>query len=137
VTEDNVKIVRGFYDAQADGLLEGGMHALIPIVHPDFEFTTPPTLASEPGTFRGEEGIRRYVASFNDAMEGVYFEGIEFTAVGDAVLVETILHARGRTTGIETEQQAFILFVMRDGLVLRIDAFAERDEALQAAGSPD
>ena len=67
-------------------------------------------------------------------MEGVYFEGQEFTAAGDKVLVDTKLHGRGRTTGIETEQRAFLVWTLREGLVTGVDAFAERGQALEAAG---
>ncbi len=67
-------------------------------------------------------------------MEGVYLEGLEFTAAGDRVLVDTKLHARGRATGIETEQRAFVVWTIREGLVMRLEAFAERGQALEAAG---
>ena len=45
------------------------------MIHPEFEVTTPQSLASEPDTYRGHEGIRRYFDSFYEAMENVYFEG--------------------------------------------------------------
>jgi ketosteroid isomerase-like protein len=67
-------------------------------------------------------------------MEGVYFEGQEFTSVDDKVLVDTKLHARGRTTGIETEQRAFLVWTLREGLVTRAELFAEQGQALEAAG---
>ena len=67
-------------------------------------------------------------------MEGIYLEGQEFTAAGDEVLVDTKLPARGRTTGIETEQGAFLVWTLRDGLVIGLETFAERGQALEAAG---
>jgi len=103
MSQQNVEIVRSAYAA----LAEQGVEAVLAVTDPQFEATTPPSLASEPDTYRGHEGVRRYFGSFGDAMEGVYFEGQEFTSVGDKVLVDTKLHARGRATGIETEQRAF------------------------------
>jgi ketosteroid isomerase-like protein len=126
----NVEIMRSAYAA----LAERGVDAVLPFTDPRFEATTPPSLASEPDTYRGHEGVRRYFGSFGDAMEGVYLEGREFTSVGDKVLVETKLHARGRTTGIETEQRAFLVWTLRDGLVTGVETFAERGHALEAAG---
>jgi hypothetical protein len=94
-----------------------------------------PSLASEPGTFRGHDGVRRYFGSFDEAMDGVYFEGQAFTAVGEKVLVDTKLHARGRTTGIETEQRAFLVWTLREGMVMGVETFVEQGQALEAAGS--
>ena len=44
------------------------------------------------------------------------------------------MHARGRATGIETEQRAFLIWTLRDGRVTRLQTFADREEALEAAG---
>jgi ketosteroid isomerase-like protein len=131
MTQDNIEIVRSGYEA----LAEEGVEAIIPFTHPDCESTTPPSLAAEPDTYRGHDGVRRYFGSFGDAMDGVHLEGREFTAFGDKVLVDTVMHARGRTTGIETEQHAFVVFTLAEGLMIRVETFAEREQALEAAGS--
>jgi hypothetical protein len=133
VPEENVEIARRAYAA----LVEEGVEGVIAFADPEFEVTTPPSLASEPGTFRGHDGIRRWFGGFSDGLEDVYFEGREFTAAGDQVLVETVLHARGRTTGIDVEQRAFLLWTFRDGLAVRVEPFAEREPALEAAGLSD
>jgi ketosteroid isomerase-like protein len=129
MSRENVEIVRKAYAAMA----EQGVEAALAFTDPQFETTTPPSLASEPGTYRGHDGVRRYFGSFSDAMEGVYFEGQEFTSVGDKVLVDTRMRARGRTTGIEAEQRAFLVFTLREGLVTRVETFAEQGQALEAA----
>jgi len=129
MSQENVEIVRSAYAV----LAEQGVEAVLAFTDPQFEATTPPSLASEPDTYRGHEGVRRWFASFGDAMEGVYFEGQDFTSVGDKVLVETTLHARGRTTGIETEQRAFLVWTLREGMVTRVETFAEQRQALEAA----
>jgi ketosteroid isomerase-like protein len=130
MSQENAAIMRSAYAALADQ----GVEAILPVTDPDFEATTPPSLASEPETYRGHEGVRRWFGSFGDAMEGVYFEGQEFTSVDDKVLVDTTLHARGRTTGIETEQRAFLVWTLREGMVTRVDTFVERGQALEAVG---
>ena len=130
MSQENVEIMRRAYAV----LAEEGVEAVLAFADPDCESTTPPSLASEPDTYRGHEGVRRWFGSFGDAMEGVYLEGLEFTAVGDSVLVDTKLHARGRMTGIEAEQRAFVVYTLREGLVTRIEAFPEHAQALEAAG---
>jgi ketosteroid isomerase-like protein len=130
MSQENVEIVRSAYAA----LAERGVEAVLAYADPEFEGTTPPELATEPGTYRGHEGVRRWFGSFGDAMEGIHLAGQEFTAAGDKVLVDTTLHARGRATGIETEQHAYVVWTLRDGLVTRAETFAERGPALEAAG---
>ena len=130
MSEENVEVVRRAYAA----LAEQGVEALLAFIDPEFEVTTPSSLASEPDTYRGHDGVRRYFDSFSEVMEGVYFEGHEFTAVGDKVFVDTTLHARGRTTGIAAEQRAFLVWTLRNGMAIRAEAFAQRGEALKAAG---
>jgi ketosteroid isomerase-like protein len=130
MSQKNVEIARRAYAA----LAEEGIESMLAYTDPEFEVTTPPSLASEPDTFRGHDGIRRWFGAFSDGLEGVYFEGREFTAVGNQVLVETVLHARGRTTGIDVEQHAFILWTVRDDKAIKADVFAERGPALEAAG---
>jgi uncharacterized protein len=129
MSQENVEILRRGYAA----LAEHGVEAVIALADPEFEATTPPSLATEPGTYRGHEGVRRWFGSFGDAMEGVWFEGLEFTSFGDKVLVDTKLHARGRTTGIETEQRAFLVWTVREGLLTTVETFTDPGQALEAA----
>ncbi len=130
MSQTNVEIVRSAYAAMA----ERGLEAVLAFIDPGFEATTPPSLAAEPDTYRGHEGVLRYLGSFGDAMEGVAFDALEFTSIGDRVLVDTVMRARGRTTGIETEQHAFVVWTLRDGLITRMETFAEQEEAIEAAG---
>jgi ketosteroid isomerase-like protein len=133
VSRENVEIVmQAFDDFQREG-----WQALIPLLDPEFELTTPPDLAMEPDTYRGEEGLRRYFESFEDVMEDIRIvpEG-EFLDAGDKVFFEFTLSARGRETGIEAKQHAFQVWTMRDGKGLRADVFASREAALQAAELP-
>jgi ketosteroid isomerase-like protein len=124
----NVEIIRGGFEA----LNEGGVEALLPLVHPEFEMTTPPNLAAEPDTYRGTEGVRRYFDSFYDAMEEVRFEPGEFRDVGGRVIAQSTLIARGRATGIEVKQEVVLVWSLRDEQAIRVEVYATLDEALEA-----
>jgi ketosteroid isomerase-like protein len=130
MSEENVESVRRAHEA----LAEEGVETMLAFTDPEFEVTTPPSLASEPDTYRGHDGVRRWFDSFSDGLESVSLEGQEFTPAGDQVLVHTVLRARGRSTGIEVEQHAFLLWTLREGMVIRGEVFAERGPALEAAG---
>jgi ketosteroid isomerase-like protein len=129
VASSNLETVKEAFET----LREGGYEALLPLIHPEFEVTTPPELSSEPDTYRGPEGIRRYFESFYEAMDRVEFEPTAFHEVGERVVVEFVLHARGRTTGIQVEQHGAFVWTLRDELALRLEVYPSLDEALEAA----
>jgi uncharacterized protein len=131
--DTNTDLVRQGFDA----LREGGLEALLPLIHPEFEVTTPPQLTAEPDTYRGPEGIRRYFESFYDAMDLVSFEPQNFIAVGERVVVPLTLRTRGRTTGIETTQDVAQVYALKDGKTYRLHVYATLDEAMEAARSAD
>jgi len=124
-----VELVRRGFKA----LATGGVEALLPFIHPEFQATTPPGLAAEPDTYRGAEGVRRYFDSFYEAMDRVEFEPERFIAVGELVVTPMTLRARGRTTGIETEQRLVQIWELEDGKAIRIRVFATLEEAMEVA----
>jgi len=130
VSSDNLEIVqRGF-----DAFNERGVEGIIPFVDPEFEATTPPNLASEPDTYRGHEGIRRWFDSFYEVMDQIRWDASDFQQVGDKVVVEFTLRARGKTTGLDFGQDAVMVWSLHDGRAIRVELFETLDEALAAAG---
>ena len=123
----NVELVRGGFET----LSEGGVEALLPFIHPEFELTTPANLAAEPDTYRGPEGIRRYFDSFYEAMDEVRFEPGELRDVGGRVIAPAVLSARGRATGIEVKQEIVMVWSLRDEQAIRVEVYATLDEALE------
>ena len=134
MAETNADLVHRAIEAM-NTVNEGGMETLRELLHPEFEVTTPPSLASEPDTYRGAEGVQRYFDSFYEAMDRVRFEANEIRDFGDRVVVAFTLRARGRTTGIEAEQHAALVWTLRDGKALRLEVFPTLEEALAAAES--
>jgi ketosteroid isomerase-like protein len=131
VSDQNLEIVqRGF-----EAFNERGVEGIIPFVHPDFEATTPPNLASEPDTYRGHDGIRRWFDSFYEVMDEIRWDAREFHEAGDCVVVEFTLRARGKTTGLDFGQNAVMVGWLRDGKATRLELFESLDEALAVAGA--
>jgi ketosteroid isomerase-like protein len=133
MSRTNADLVRERFGPMRDGDVDG----LLPLIHPEFEVTTPPGLAAEPDTYRGPEGIRRYFESFYEIMDRVSFEADDFIAVGERAVVPVTLRARGRTTGIETEQRIVQVWELKDELAYRIEIYATLDEAMEAARSAE
>jgi ketosteroid isomerase-like protein len=129
VSRENLEIVqRGF-----DAFNETGVEGILPFIHPEFEATTPPNLASEPDTYRGHDGIRRWFDSFDEVMEEIRWDAHGYQQVGDQVVVEFTLRARGKTTGLDFGQEAVMVWSLRDGKAVRVELFETLDEALATA----
>lgn len=133
MSRENLEIVERGIEAFNDRGVEG----IIPYIHPEFEATTPPNLASEPDTYRGHDGVRRWFDSFYDVMDQIRWDAQSFQQVGDRVVVEFTLRARGKTTGLDFGQEAVMVWSFRDGKGIRIELFETLDDALAAAeGAP-
>jgi ketosteroid isomerase-like protein len=128
VAESNAETMR----EALERLNDEGWEVLLPLMGPGFELTTPPGLAAEPDTYRGEEGMRRYWESFYEVMDEIRIEPKEFREVEDWVLVPFTMTARGRTTGIESGLDAVMAWRWRDGLAVRALVFGDLEEALAA-----
>jgi ketosteroid isomerase-like protein len=131
VSEDIDAIVETFRMLDSDNY----EHAL-ERVDDEFEMVTPPEIASEPDTYRGPEGVRRWWETFLEVMEWVRLEVEEVHLVDDhRVILEFVIHTRGRSSGIETDQRAVGLATARDGKLYRLAFFADLAQARAAAGT--
>jgi ketosteroid isomerase-like protein len=133
VPSRNLEIVqRGF-----EAFNREGIEGIIPLIHPDFEATTPPDLASEPDTYRGPDGVRRWFESFDEVMDQIRWDSRGFRQVGDRVVVEFTLRARGKTTGLDFGQDAVMVWELRDGKAIRLVLYPTLDQALAAAAAAE
>lgn len=123
--------VRRFFEE----LNRGDVEALLARLAPEFEMAVPAEMGVEPRTYRGPEGFRRWFDSFSEFME-IRVESHDLIAVGDRVVAPHTLHARGRETGIDTEQYTAQVWHIRDGKAEMLEVFPTLDEALEAAGRP-
>jgi ketosteroid isomerase-like protein len=131
VTAENVKFVRRLFEE----VNRGDVDALVARLPTEFEMVVPAGMGVEPRTYRGPEGFRRWFNSFSEIME-LRVESHDFVAVGDRVVAPHTLHARGRETGIDTEQYTVHVWHFCDGKAEMLEVFATLDEALEAARRP-
>ncbi len=130
MSQENVELVR---TAMESFNLEG-VDAIADQIDPDFETTTPASLSVEPDTYRGPEGVRRWFDAWGGTMDEVRFDVDELLDAGDQVVAVSRLVARSHTTGLELEQAVALVWTLRDGRAVRLDAFATRGEALRVVG---
>jgi ketosteroid isomerase-like protein len=129
MSEENVERVQRAWQAfnlgDLDGFLEGAA--------PDCEFHEDSAFP-DAGTYRGLEEIRAYIVQFQEHMAEQRFEVEEIRDLGDRVLAFMHEQASGATSGVDVELRPVFLYTFRGPAVIRVDAFLDREQALEAAG---
>jgi ketosteroid isomerase-like protein len=60
-------------------------------------------------------------------------EAEEYVEIGDRVVVLTCYVGTGKGSGVEIRQQGAHVFELRDGKVVRLEVFANREKAIESA----
>jgi ketosteroid isomerase-like protein len=85
-------------------------------------------------SYRGFDGVRRFWGEFLSTWDEYRVEPLKFYDAGDQVAV--VVHIVGLTHGLEVDQTRSSLLTIRNGRVVRVQAFADPEGAREAAGLP-
>jgi ketosteroid isomerase-like protein len=109
------------------------MDYVIAWLDPEVELREWPTA---PGAqiYHGHDGVRRALDVWFESWEWMRVEVLELLETDDRVLVTAHQRAVGKSSAIEVEIRSFNVYTFRDGKVIRIELFTEREPALEAAG---
>ena len=129
MSQENVEIVRQVYEA----FNRGDWDAVYCDFAGDAEMATPPR-GLDAGIFRGREEGQAYWEDFLRPYEAVTTEPVEFFESGDQLLVFIKTRARPKGSSAEVEFGTGHLWTIRDGTVVSLRIFPEREKALEAAG---
>jgi ketosteroid isomerase-like protein len=87
------------------------------------------------GTFEGREAVGGWFADWLTSYErGYHFNIEEARDLGGVVLLVASHGGRGRSSGAEVHGQTGYLYGLCDGKIARVELYAGREEALDAAG---
>ena len=84
-------------------------------------------------TYRGHDGMRRWLAGWFDAFDEMSVEPLEFISVGDHVVVPTHQRFRSRA-GLDVDQHITQVLRFRGGKVIYATGYRDKSRALEAAG---
>jgi uncharacterized protein len=125
----NVDLIRRYYAASNRRDIE----AALEMVDPEIEFRLAGVFPDLATTYRGHEGILEFFERFNEPWEELSVDPERVIDLGDRVLVLIRFHATGRD-GIAVQLPLAHLWTFRDGLAVRLQAFPDQAQALEAAG---
>ena len=128
MSQGNVEIVRGLYRA----VETRNFDAITKVAHPDAEWISDWRLGERP--IRGLENVIRFFDDQWEMLSDLRVEPERFWETEDRVLVFVHVTGRGRASKAPFDIRIAHLWTFENGVVVRGQGFAERDEALEAAG---
>jgi ketosteroid isomerase-like protein len=130
MSEENVKSLRLMYEAFNRRDLDGALTYFDPKV----EFYPGILPLDQDADYLGRQGVREWMRAATELWEKVTAEPIERIEISsDRFLAIDRWLFRGRD-GIEIERELPTAFTFRKGLIVRVEGFTDKAEALEAAG---
>ena len=134
MAQEKVEVVRRAIGAMSQDVAETKTRtAVVQRLAPGVEFEEDPRFP-EARTYRGRGEVLGYLTDFVSQFEHYVFDVEDLVAAGnDDVLCCLHIHGRGRSSA-EFDVRAGWVFTVRDGEVVRIKAYFDRADALDAVG---
>ena len=130
MSKENVEIVRSVWEAAK----RRDTGALFALYHPAIVWQVHYGPIELRGVYHGHEGVRQLFQQWREPFETYEEQPGEFFDAGDNVVVDFRLSGRGKVSGVEVEMPRWMVYAIRDGLVVRVDIFETKSEAFEAAG---
>jgi ketosteroid isomerase-like protein len=131
MSQENIEVI----NAGIAAFNRRDQEAAAAVLHPAVEFDAAGSIL--PGmnrVYRGHAGVRRFWQTWLEDLGELRFEIDETIDSGEHVFVVQRAITRGRSSGAEVEQRWFTVYTFRDGLIVRLRGFGDRQQALEAAG---
>ncbi len=102
----------------------------------DFEMRPPQEFVEmgfEP-CYRGPAGLGQYMSAWEDVFADLRVEPVELIDLGDRLVLLADLPGRGQSSGVPFTGQVATVSVLKDGTVIRVQAYLHHAQALEAVG---
>ncbi len=129
MSQKNVDLVRSIYEGWGRGEL--GLERLDPEISMIESAVLPGAISAH-----GIAAVERYIRSFAKHWEQISFQPQEFIDAGEQVVVVARLMGRGKKSGVEVARTWAYVWTLRENKALSLVGYADRAEALEAAGVP-
>jgi uncharacterized protein len=130
LSEENVNLARGGYEALAAGDLE----AVLALLDPDVSVEVHTGRPDLPEVLQGHKGFLENLQGLTDVFEDIEIEPEEFIDLGEHLVVSIYTAGHGRSSGIKVENRVVHIWTIRDGMATRFRVYESREKALEALG---
>jgi ketosteroid isomerase-like protein len=130
MSPENAKVVRAVVEAQQ----RRDWQAFRRLYDPEIEWEDVSGLWGDWGTRRGFEEVRDAWVTWFEAFERVNFEIEDLVEAGDKVVAHIRVSGRGRESGLVIDQRLPSVWTVRGGRIVRVRAYRDDADALEAAG---
>jgi len=128
MSQENVELVQRAYDHFAQtGEPDASVYS------PDVEWhSAAEDPISEP--VRGVDGVRSLIQEVRESLEDFHTEPFEYLDGGDCVVAGLLHRGRGKGSAAQVEMREWNVFLIGEGKIVSVHEYADREDALRAAG---
>jgi ketosteroid isomerase-like protein len=132
MSQENVELVRAAWEAWE----RRDMEALFAFYDPEIVWDQTRYAGGElAALYSGHDGVRRFFREWLAPFESYFAYAEDFIDAGDAVVVSVRQGGRGKLSGADVAMPPYMqVYRLRDGRAVRIEVYANQDEALKAVG---
>jgi ketosteroid isomerase-like protein len=131
----NAEVVRRSLELNRSGDIEELASQQLPLWDPECEFTSV-MAAVEPETYRGHDGLRRYLDELTGSWEEWRMEVDDIFDVSSSTVIATFRsHLVGKGSGAAVDARRAMVAELSNGKILRARVYASREEAIEAETS--
>jgi ketosteroid isomerase-like protein len=137
MSKENVEIVRRVYElVLASGRLgdPAAAEVLPQLFDPEVELRQMSSMLDTAGDFHGYQGLADAAREILQVTTDIGYVPEEVRAAGDQVATVALVSGTGRLSGAPFESRTGQLFTLRNGRVVRWEAFDDPADAFRAAG---
>jgi ketosteroid isomerase-like protein len=130
MSQANVEVVRGVYDAFARRDNAAAFAAYVPDIELDFRAGS----IDAPIVYHGHDGVRAAFRNWLAPFRDFEFQPGEVRDFKDHVLVTVYEHGIGRASGVAVDRRHYALWTLHDGTIVRLRVYVDQGAALKAVG---
>ena len=134
MSRENVEIVRRIYAESAEGRFLTCLH----LFHPEVEYARSGvgegSALGLAGKWSGREAMVRAAWEWVQTFDLLRVQAERFFEAGDSVVVFTRHTGKAKVSGLPIDAEFADVLTLREGLVVRMNQYRERADALEAVG---
>jgi uncharacterized protein len=111
-----------------------GIDSALRFLDQSIEFVPVPDWLPDAEHFHGHDGVRAWFAKIGEVFDIDHWEPREYVDAGDRLVISVTITGKARATGIRGQLELYQVWTVRRHKAVRMEAFLDRAQALEAAG---